>query len=47
MKKDIKEMLMIVGLGLVAGGLMLIPESYSAVPIIIGGLIFGYGAGIK
>ena len=47
-KYDLKNALMILGIGFVISGLILIPTTLlGAIPCLVGGLMFGYGAGIK
>lgn len=47
-KHDLKNALMILGIGFVVSGLILITSTLiGLIPFLIGGLIFGYGVGIK
>lgn len=47
-KTDIKNALLIIGISLIISGMVLIIETLiGAIPISVGGLMFGYGAGIK
>jgi len=47
-KTDIKNAFLIIGISLIISGMVLITETLiGAIPISVGGLMFGYGAGIK
>jgi hypothetical protein len=47
-KTDIKNALLIIGISFIISGMMLITQTLiGAIPISVGGLMFGYGAGIK
>ena len=47
-KYDLKNALMIIGISFVLSGMILITTTVlGGVPCLVGGLMFGYGAGIK
>lgn len=47
-KYDLKNALMILGISFVVSGLILITTTLlGTIPSLVGGLMFGYGAGIK